>query len=144
MNWKYLQYHSYGITFNPEEAATAPNHIDQRVFPSLVPNDYSLIDQSVTPAMLSGFLISDEGTTIFYCQSPLPHDATADTWIGVDAEDTTRTSQIIGDYLVEIVRLEESYSLHWTDNSYVYSLELPNSISMEVMVEIFYSIQPLE
>ena len=81
---------------------------------------------------------------IIYTQETIPDNATSDTWIGIDAEDATRTSQIIGEYLVEIVWLEESYSLHWTDNAYVYSLELPNSISQEVMVEIFNGIKPME
>ena len=70
--------------------------------------------------------------------------ATSDTWIGIDAEDVTRSSRVIGEYLVEFVWYDESYGLFWTDNAYVYSLELPNSISEEVMTEIFSSILPID
>lgn len=135
---------SYGITFNPQEAATAPEHIEQAVFPTFLPCEYNLIDQSITSATVSGFWISEDGNTIFFCQNRIPNDATSDNWIGIDAEGATRTSQIIGEYLVEIVWLEESYSLHWTDNAYIYSLELPNKISEETMIEIFSSIQPID
>ena len=51
---------------------------------------------------------------------------------------------MIGEYLVEFVWYDESYGMFWTDNAYVYSLELPNSINDEAMVEIFSSIQPIE
>lgn len=67
-----------------------------------------------------------------------------DNWIGIDAEDVNRSTQIIGEYLVEIVWYDESYCLYWTDNAYIYSLELPNSISEEVMIEIFSSIRPID
>ena len=74
----------------------------------------------------------------------MKHNAFSDNWIGIDAEDVNRTTQIIGDFLVEIVWYDESYCLYWTDNAYIYSLELPNSITDEAMEEIFSSIQPID
>lgn len=134
----------YGITFNPNEAATAPENIESACYPSTVPSGFELLDEDRSSLQVYGIWLNSEGEMISYVQNPIPENATSDTWIGIDAEDATRTSHIIGEYLVEIVWLEESYSLHWTDNAYVYSLELPTSISQEVMVEIFNSIKPME
>lgn len=135
---------SYGITFNPEEAATAPSSVERQHAPTHIPNGFNVLDQGCAEFSSYCFWADENGAVIIYTQETIPENATSDTWIGIDAEDATRTSQIIGEYLVEIVWLEESYSLHWTDNAYVYSLELPNSISQEVMVEIFNSIKPME
>ena len=134
---------SYGITFNPEEAATSPKEIEIRCTPTMIPLGFEIIDNSVNTYSLSYLWMNGDGQLIYFTQETIPENATSDNWIGIDAEGATRTSQIIGEYLVEIVWLEESYSLHWTDNAYVYSLELPNSISQEVMLEIVSSIQPI-
>lgn len=134
----------YGITFNPEEASTAPNEIEIRYFPINVPQKYTPIDEGFTAFCTYGLWVNESGERIYYSQDIVHEDATADTWIGIDAEDVTRTTQIIGEYLVEIVWYDESYCLYWTDNAYIYSLELPNSISEEIMIEIFSSIQPID
>lgn len=133
----------YGITFNPEEAATAPETIETVMFPSFVPKDLLMVDQNFTTGIVYGFWTNDNSEIVRYTQTRIPRNATDDNWIGIDAEDVTRTTQIIGEYLVEIVWYDESYCLYWTDNAYIYSLELPNSISEEVMIEMFSSIQPI-
>ena len=134
----------YGITFNPEEASTAPNEIEIRYFPINVPQNYTPIDEGFTIFCTYGLWVNESGERIYYSQDIIHEDATADTWIGIDAEDVTRTTQIIGEFLVEIVWYDESYCLYWTDNAYIYSLELPNSISEEIMIEIFSSIRPID
>lgn len=134
----------YGITFDPDAAAAAPRQIASVYTPTFVPDGYDLVDQNATEFSVYRLWLSTDGQLIYYTQDIIPENATSDNWIGIDAENAKQTSQIIGEYLVEIVWLEESYSLHWTDNAYVYSLELPNSISQETMAEIFSSIQPEE
>lgn len=134
----------YGITFDPAEAATAPKQIEIAQFPTVLPERYTMVAHNITPAMVHGIWIDDEGAVISYIQNRLHENATSDTWIGIDAEDVSRTTRIIGEYLVEIVINQESYALHWTNNAYVYTLELPNSISEEVMIKIFSSIQPID
>lgn len=134
----------YGITFSPEEAATAPNEICVSYLPTVLPDDYELVDHVVTPITNYGFWGNKDGALIYFSQSIILENATNDTWIGIDAEDVTRTTQIIGEYLVEIVWYDDSYCLYWTDNAYIYSLELPNSISEEIMIEIFSSIRPID
>lgn len=134
----------YGITFDPVEAATAPKQIEIAQFPTVLPEGYTMVEHNITPAMVHGIWVDNDGAVICYAQYRLHENATSDTWIGIDAEDVSRTTCIIGEYLVEIVMNQESYALYWTDNDYVYSLELPNRISEEVMTEIFSSIQPID
>lgn len=133
----------YGITFDPLEAATAPDEIETAFFPVLLPEGYNVIAKNNTIAAVYGIWANDKDQKIYYSQYPLLDDATSDTWIGIDAEDVTRSTRVIGVYLVEFVWYDESYGLFWTDNAYIYSLELPNSISQEVMIDIFSSIQPI-
>lgn len=134
----------YGITFNPDEASTAPKEIENVYFPSFVPSGYEPQRNNRTPTSVYCFWVNQNGELIYYSQDTIQPEATIDNWIGIDAEDVTRTTQIIGEYLVEIVWYDESYCLYWTDNAYIYSLELPNSNSEEVMIEIFTSIQPID
>lgn len=134
----------YGITFDPIEVATAPKQIEIAQLPTVLPEGYTMVAHNITPAMVHGIWVNDEGEVISYIQNRLHENATSDTWIGIDAEDVSRTTCILGEYLVEMVTNRESYALHWTDNAYVYTLELPNSISEEVMIEIFSSIQPID
>lgn len=134
----------YGITFDPQEAASAPDEIETAFFPEVLPEGYEVIVKNRTIASVYGIWSNDKEERIYYSQYPLLDDATSDTWIGIDAEDVTRSSRVIGEYLVEFVWYDESYGMFWTDNAYVYSLELPNSINDEAMVEIFSSIQPIE
>lgn len=107
---------SYEITFDPEQAETAPDKIDSPLFPTVIDEAFILIDQSATQVSVNGLWINEEGAMSLFSQEIIPHDATSDTWVGIDAEGATRTRQIIGEYLVEILWLEESYSLHWTNN----------------------------
>lgn len=134
----------YGITFNSDEAATAPPIIESPSFPDKIPLDYTMVASNITPVSVYGLWLNDEGMKIYYVQSPIQANATSDTWIGIDAEDVSRSSRVIGEYLVEFVWYDESYGMFWTDNAYIYSLELPNSITDEAMVEIFSSIQPID
>ena len=134
----------YGITFDPAEAATAPKQIEIAQFLTALPEGYMMVEHNVTPAMVHGIWVTHNVSVISYMQYRLHENATSDTWIGIDAEDVTRSSRVIGEYLVEFVWYDESYGLFWTDNAYVYSLELPNSMTDEAMVEIFSSIQPIE
>ena len=50
----------------------------------------------------------------------------------------------MGDYLVEIIDGEENYKLVWTNNEYLFTLELPYSVSEEEMQKIFASWGPKE
>lgn len=133
----------YGITFNPEEAENAPDILEVTYSPAFIPSGYDMIDEIHTTYSVGRFWIKNS-EMISFSQDIIQSNATNDNWTGIDAEDVTRTTQIIGEYLVEIVRYEESYCLYWTDNAYIYSLELPNSISEEVMIEIFSSIRPID
>lgn len=134
----------YGITFDPIEAEKAPDEIEVAYSPVHLPDAYWLKDQITTAHFRYTVWVNDKGERICFSQDIIQTNATADSWIGIDAEDVTRTTQIIGEFLVEIVWYDESCCLYWTDNAYVYSLELPNSITNEAMVEIFSNIQPIE
>lgn len=134
----------YGITFDPVEAANAPDEIKVAYSPEVIPDDYWLEEQITTVHFQYVLWVNNIGERIWFSQAIIPSNATVDNWIGIDAEDVMRSTRVIGEYLVEFVWYDESYGMFWTDNAYVYSLELPNSITDEAMVEIFSSIQPID
>lgn len=132
---------SYGITFDPDEAALAPDEIREVWGPTSVPEGYELVLEDVSPAGVAFWYADAQDQWICFTQYVLPPDATDDSWFAVNAEETERQSILIGDYLVEEIQSRSVYFWFWTDNSYLYSLEITNSLPREVTEEVFHSIE---
>ena len=62
----------YGITFNPEEAAMAPETIETVMFPSFVPKDLLMVDQNFTTGIVYGFWTNDNSEIVRYTQTRIP------------------------------------------------------------------------
>lgn len=131
---------SYGITFDPEQAASAPNNIQEYRIPQYIPQDFDLIvnDQCVAGVTVAWMNNKDE--LIYYTQAAIPEDATKDNWIGISSEGVERSSAILDGYKVEIIQDEMVYTAIWTDNEYLYCIELPNSIDLTTLHQIIKSI----
>lgn len=128
----------YGITFDPEQVATAPTEIVTIYRISEIPDGYSLLAEDLSPAMLTAFWMNDNGDHISYTQWPIPQDATADSWIGMHSENE-RQSVLMGEYLVEVIQSQDNQKLFWTNNSYVFCLEFSAELSQEEIEKIFAS-----
>ncbi len=130
----------YGITFDPDAASLAPDEIQQVLGPTFVPEGYELVMEDVSPAGVAFWYADAQDQWICFTQYVIPPDATDDSWFGVNAEETERQSILMGDYLVEEIQSRSVYFWFWTDNSYLYSLEITNSIPREIAEEVFRSI----
>ena len=133
----------YGITFDPEEAASAPDEILEVYGPAFVPAGYTLVIEDVSSAGVAFWYANEEDQWICITQYVLPPDAADDSWFGVNAEETSRKSMLIGEYLVEQIQSRSVYFWFWTDNRYLYSLEISNGIPAEWTEEVYRSIHLL-
>lgn len=131
-----------GITFNPEEAATAPNEIKTTYTITDIPEEYEEVVRDVFPDEACIWWVNSDDQWITYTQYLIPENATAEKWFMLEIPMDNKEQLVIADYLVEIVRSEGFYHLVWTNNEYVFVLELPDTINDETMQKIFKSWQP--
>ena len=134
----------YGITFDPEQAAAAPDKCETYYLPQWSPDGSEpFIKQTAAIGIAYAWTYKDVGA-ISYRQIPLPRDATNSTWMGIDAEHTERSSQQINGYKVELFNdTEYGYLMAlWTDNSYLYTIEISptDKNSLDTVKEIMDSL----
>lgn len=117
---------SFGIAFDPKQAATAPRKIETYWIPDYCPEGYSLTSRSGTVSGVDCFWTNELEECIVYNQYVIPEDYDNSTWITIDAEDIVRSSEIMNGYRVEVVESPSNYHLVaiWTDNSYLYMVEV--------------------
>ena len=139
---------SYVITFDLEQAANAPHEIEEYWIPSYEPTNSTLIMQEASEAMVMYIWMDDNNGVITYSQIPIPENANETNWIGIDAEDVSRSTKEINGYRVEIVSNQElnQYTAIWTDNRYIYRIEVssedPNPEN--VLISMMESLERVE
>ncbi len=130
----------YGITFDPQEAALAPDEIRAVYGPTHIPEGYELAIEDVSPAGVAFWYVNAQDQWICFTQYVIPPDATDDSWFGVNAEEAERQSILMGDYLVEEIQSKSVYFWFWTDNQYLYSLEISNGTPREIAEQVLRSV----
>lgn len=117
---------AYGITFDPYEASNAPYVIENVCIPSFEPKGYELILKEWDDSRVEHLWTNGHDEYIYYRQALIRQGSTEDTWIGIDAEATKRTTKNISGYLVEIIanKAEQQYVAVWTDNRYIYKADI--------------------
>ena len=138
----------YGITFDPEQAAAAPDKCETYYIPQWSPDGSEpFIKQASAMGITYAWVYKDVGA-VSYCQLPLPRDATNSTWMGIDAEHTERSSRQINGCKVELFDdAEYGYLMAlWTDNSYLYTIEISptDKNSLNTVKEIMDSLVAVE
>ena len=131
-----------GVTFDPDKAATAPDLIGKTYEFGYIPAEYKLVSNWREAENVTILWTNTEDLLIAYNQYVIPNDPADDFWIGIDFEDGGKKTVLIGGYWVDIIRMENSYLLVWTNNAYFFTLELPNTIDDDTMREIFLSWKP--
>lgn len=117
---------AYGITFDPHQAANAPPVIENICVPYFEPEGYTLVLEESDSSRVEYAWINEHDEYIGYRQSLMRQSSTVDTWMGIDAEATNRTTKNINGYLVEIISNKENrqYVAVWTDNRYIYKADI--------------------
>lgn len=117
---------NYGITFNPNGAVNAPSVIEEIYFPTFDPEGYALVCKKGNNSGVELMWINENDEYIHYWQSVIHKNATISTWIGINAEEASRTTKNINGYSVEIINGEadHQYVATWTDNRYIYVVDI--------------------
>ena len=132
------------ITFDPEQAANAQDTIQVSYTISSLPENYMFIMENVGISVVFQHWETSGGERIFFNQQLLQDELTADNWWGYNAAKHERNTILLGDYQVEKIETTEDYKLVWTNNEYLFTLELPYSVTDEEMRKIFDSWGPSE
>lgn len=128
----------YSITFDPEQAATAPHEIESVYHISHIPEGFVLAVENSSISLYTSIWISDDGAYMQYTQRVLPNNPTEDNWIGIDYVEDPTVITIEG-YAVQIIPGKENDMWIWTNNAYVFTLEIPDSLSKDEAIKIFES-----
>lgn len=117
---------AYGITFDPYNAKNVPRKMNNFYIPTLEQEGYTLVIKKCDNAGVDYLWINDHDEYIHYWQSLIRQGLSIDTWMGIDAEATNRTTKNINGYLVEIIanKTEQQYVAVWTDNRYIYKVDI--------------------
>lgn len=117
---------SFGITFDPEQAANAPSTIEEYWIPNYCPDGHTLISQISAPSTVNCFWMNDSGEYVGYSQTIIPANTSNSTWIGIDAEDVERSTETINGYKVELIASPQENHLVavWTNNLYFFKVEV--------------------
>ena len=141
-------FHDYekaiGITFDPAVAATAPDRIEEWYEIENIPAEFELVMEDKLSVSASFWWTDKDDRLVFFIQHTIPNDPLNDSWMGINIKNYSKETVLIGDYWVDIIRMENSYLLVWTNNAYFFTLELPNTIDDDTMREIFLSWKPAE
>lgn len=132
-----------GITFDPEQAVTAPKEIETPWSISYVPDGYMIVVEDIAPVAVTMVWVNDDGECINYSQWPMPEDPENDAWLGLDVADT-REQILMGDYLVEVIQTPNNRKLIWTNNAYFFVLEVPAELEQEEINKMFSSFDVIE
>lgn len=135
---------TYGITFDEAEAASAPREIVEVYGPTWIPEGFELAIEDVSAAGAAYWYANTEDHWICFTQYIIMEEASESDWFGVNAEETGRSSMLLGDYRVEEIRSKSVYFWFWTDNRYLYSLEISNEVPEAVAEEVFHSIAQID
>lgn len=133
-----------GITFDPEQAATAPEEIIKCYSVTDVPDAFILAVTVEEKDAVYYWWMNDLEQWIIFSQHPMPDYPEDGCWWSTDAEESKHRTVLLGDYLVEIIDADDNYKLVWTNNEYLFTLELPYSVNEEEMQKIFASWGPKE
>lgn len=126
----------FEFSFDPEQAATAPEYIEKAYVPSYIPESFKEDTAIVNERMVTYIWVSDSGDYITFDQCPIPDKSDGPQ---PDAEDVTTETICLNGYEVFCVHGEITM-YHWTDNEYFYQMCFGSSVSVEEQHKIFYSI----
>lgn len=131
----------YEFSFDPEQAANAPDCIETVYVPSYVPDGYDKAFETINIATVAIGWCNSDNWWIYYDQAPIPDDYENSTRGGINAEGATTQSIGINGY--EVIRIEDEEVVFyvWTNNEYMFTLMCEKTISEEEMKNIFNSIQ---
>lgn len=127
----------YEFSFDPEQAATAPEYIEKVYKPTYIPEGFSEDTVLIDTSWVVYIWLSESGDFISLDQYPIPNDTEGPR---PDAEDVEVETLSLNGYEVFCVYSDGNTMYHWTDNEYFYQMIFGPSVSEGECKKVFYSI----
>lgn len=138
-----LESGSFYITYDPQQAATAPDYIETAYAPNYMTEGFFLIERVVDPSITVLFWSNDADEMVSYVQAPIDKENSENSW-AIDSETISRHQVAMGGYLVEVFVYEDIDILIWTNNEYVFTLQVPSSFEDAELQKIFAGFGPIK
>lgn len=127
----------YEFSFDPEQAANAPEYIEKAYNVAYVPEGYDE-DTKFINIGIAAYIWYNESVDsyISFCQYPIPND-TEGPW--PNSEDVVVETLNLNGYEVFCVH-DEGTAFYWTDNEYFFEMYFDPDVSEEDINKMFFSI----
>lgn len=132
--------HSYAITFDPEQAANAPQTIQTYYKPSYMPNDFTVCVDEANLAVNSYWLENNSQERIYFTQMCIEDTSYENNWLLLNANNVERSKAVLDGYSVDVLTHDDYILYVWTDNAYLYILQTPNSMIITEAEKIICSV----
>lgn len=126
----------YEFTFDPVQAATAPDQIEKIYKPEYIPEGFVADAPIISTGACMYTWFSENGDCIVFDQYVIPQ---GETNSGPNAEGTEIRTLNLNGYEVFCV-VDYGVIYHWTDNEYFYQLYCDPCVTEEERNKIFFSI----
>lgn len=131
---------SYAITFDPEQAASAPQTIQTCYKPSYMPNDFAVCVDETNLTVNSYWLENDSHERIYFTQMCIEDTSYENNWLLLNANNVERSKAVLDGYSVDVLTHDDYILYVWTDNAYLYILQTPSSMIITEAEKIICSV----
>ena len=131
----------YEVSFDPIQAASAPDSIETVYLPTYIPDGYQQEFKTVSIAAVSIGWHNANNWWICFDQVPMPEDYENATRGGINSEGATAESTGINGFEVIKITDNEVITYIWTNHEYMFTLMCEKEIPESEMLKIFSSVQ---
>lgn len=131
----------YGIAFDPEAAATAPEEVVQEYTIMYVPEGFIISKETVAVTCITRSWVNSVGDSLIFSQWTIAKGLPEDLRVKISNKQGKETV-LMGEFLVDIIPMEDGNIFVWTNNEYFFVLDILANISYEEVEKILLSVTP--
>ena len=129
----------YIVTVDPEQAATAPESVEEYIVPTFIPEGFQITNDEKNAACVLMTWEDAENRKISFSQFSIPRDIVGRTGLYINSDGAKQYSKALGGYQTEIVEDADAYSAVWTDNMYFYCITISKPLGLGVVEDMIVS-----
>lgn len=134
--------YGYAITFDPEQAANAPDTIEQYMVPEYIPDEYQIISENTGKTNYSVWYSKSDSENILFDQYCIKDSDFKNNWMFIENEIEGYEIAVMNGYQIKKLAYNEYIAYVWTDNCYFYTLQTPISVTITEVEMIISSVCP--
>lgn len=131
----------YEFTYDPEQAETAPDKIEEVYIPINIPDGFELVVNDISSSGVVLMWCNAEDVWINYIQGVIPDDPSLGDGGGFNSEGAVTEWITLGE--CQVLRIEDDEWIHyaWTSSEYEFSLSCSDKSMEDGLKEAYDSIQ---